>query len=93
VATAPHQSASGLARAARGILVQHDARVMESLASISVPTLVVVGAQDTPFLGATDYMATKIPGATKVVLDDAGHAANVDQPEAFNQAVLTFLDG
>ena len=44
------------------------------------------------FLAATDYMAAKIPGAEKVILEGAGHAANIDQPEAFNQAVRTFLD-
>ena len=32
-------------------------------------------------------MATKIPGATKVVLADAGHASNVHQPAAFHRAV------
>jgi pimeloyl-ACP methyl ester carboxylesterase len=37
-------------------------------------------------------MAAKIPRARKVVGPDAGHAANIDQPEAFNQAVMTFLD-
>jgi pimeloyl-ACP methyl ester carboxylesterase len=36
-------------------------------------------------------MAAKIPGARKVVIPDAGHAANIDQPEAFNAAVLGFL--
>jgi pimeloyl-ACP methyl ester carboxylesterase len=36
-------------------------------------------------------MATKIPNATKVVIDDAGHAANIDEPDAFNAAVLEFL--
>jgi pimeloyl-ACP methyl ester carboxylesterase len=37
-------------------------------------------------------MAAKIPRATKVVLAGAGHAANIDQPEAFDQALLAFLD-
>ena len=37
-----------------------------------------------------DYMAAKIPGAKKVVIPDAGHAANIDQPEAFNAAVARF---
>jgi pimeloyl-ACP methyl ester carboxylesterase len=36
-------------------------------------------------------MAGKIPGAKKVVIANAGHAANIDQPEAFNEAVLSFL--
>jgi pimeloyl-ACP methyl ester carboxylesterase len=87
-----HRSPAGLALAARGILSQHDARVIESLPSIAVPTLVVVGADDTPFLAAADVMVAKIPRATKVVLEGAGHAANIDQPEAFNRAVLNFLD-
>jgi len=52
---------------------------------------VVVGANDKPFLAAADYMAAKIPGAEKVVIADAGHAANIDQPAAFNAAVLSFL--
>jgi pimeloyl-ACP methyl ester carboxylesterase len=90
--TSQHRSAEGLALAARGMLTQRDARVMESLPSIAVPSLVVVGADDTPFLAASDYMAAKIPGAKKVVIPEAGHAANIDQPDAFNAAVLGFLE-
>ena len=89
--TASHRSADGLARAARGMLTQRDARVINSLPEIQVPSLVVVGANDTPFLAASDYMAGKIPGARKVVIPDAGHSANIDQPGAFNTAVLDFL--
>jgi pimeloyl-ACP methyl ester carboxylesterase len=88
-----HRNASGLARAARGMLTQHDARVIELLPAIKVPALVVVGADDTPFLAASDYMAAKIPGAKKVVIPAAGHAVNIDQPQAFIDAVLPFLDG
>src|SRR5664279_1697597 len=92
-ATVSHRDASGLARAARGMLTQRDARVIESLPDIKVPALVVVGADDTPFLGASDYMAARIPGAAKVVIPAAGHAVNIDQPQAFIDAVLPFLDG
>jgi pimeloyl-ACP methyl ester carboxylesterase len=88
-----HRDASGLARAARGMLTQRDARVIESLPDIKVPSLVVVGADDTPFLAASDYMAAKIPGAAKVVIPGGGHAVNIDQPQAFIEAVLPFLDG
>ena len=92
-ATVNHRDASGLARAARGMLTQRDARVIELLPNIKVPSLVVVGADDAPFLAASDYMAAKIPGAKKVVIPAAGHAVNIDQPEAFIEAVLPFLDG
>ena len=40
---------------------------------------------------ATDYMAAKIKQAIKVVVADAGHAANLHQPALFNQAVEAFL--
>lgn len=89
--TASHRNATGLALAGRGMLTQKDARVINALPQINVPALVVVGANDTPFLKAADYMATKIAGAQKVVIPDAGHAANIDQPEIFNAALLTFL--
>ena len=88
-----HRDATGLARAARGMLTQRDARVIELLPEIKVPSLVVVGADDTPFLAASDYMAAKIPGAQKAVIPAAGHAVNIDQPQAFIDAVLPFLDG
>jgi pimeloyl-ACP methyl ester carboxylesterase len=92
-ANVSHRDASGLARAARGMLTQRDAGVIESLPGIKVPTLVVVGADDAPFLAASDYMAAKIPAATKIVIPAAGHAVNIDQPQAFIDAVLPFLDG
>src|SRR3954470_11633438 len=88
-----HRDASGLARAARGMLTQRDAAVIETLPHIKVPALVVVGADDTPFLAASDYMAAKIPGAQKAVVPAAGHAVNIDQPQAFIDAVLPFLQG
>jgi pimeloyl-ACP methyl ester carboxylesterase len=91
--TVHHRDASGLARAARGMLTQRDARVIEVLPEIRVPSLVVVGADDAPFLAASDYMAAKIPGAKKVVIPAAGHAVNIDQPQAFIEAVVPFLDG
>ncbi len=88
-----HRSARGLAGAARGMLAQHDSSLIDSLPTIAVPTLVLVGSEDKHFLAAADYMAGKIPGAQKVVIPDAGHAANLDQPDAFNQAAGEFLAG
>jgi pimeloyl-ACP methyl ester carboxylesterase len=88
-----HRSPAGLAGAARGMLTQQDDSVIRSLETIRVPTLVLVGANDTNFLAATDYMASKIPGATKVTIPDAGHASNLHQPTAFNRAVEDFLAG
>lgn len=91
--TATHTSAQGLANAAKGMLTQRDAGVITSLPDVKVPSIVIVGSEDKPFLAASDYMAAKIPGAKKAVIDGAGHAANIDKPEAFNEALLGFLKG
>lgn len=82
----------GVAHAARGMLVQEDGRVLESLTKIDVPTLVVVGSEDLPFLTAADVMHKRIPRARKIVLDGAGHAANLDAPAEFDAVVSEFLE-
>jgi pimeloyl-ACP methyl ester carboxylesterase len=83
----------GLAHAARGMLAQTDARVIDLLPSIRVPTLIVLGDQDEPFIAPCEYMAKKIPGARLEIIRGAGHVSNVDRPEAFNRVVSDFLDG
>lgn len=93
VRAAPHRSAQGLANAARGMLRQFESRVIDSLPSVAVPTLVAVGEHDTPYLDGSSYMARKIPGARHVVIPGAGHAAQVEQPQAFNRELSDFLAG
>jgi pimeloyl-ACP methyl ester carboxylesterase len=73
------------------MMAQADDHIIAGLDKINVPTLVLVGADDTHFLAAADYMARKIPGATRVTIPDAGHASNLHQPAAFNRAVKDFL--
>ena|SRR5262245_24300227 len=88
-----HRSLQGLAHAARGMLAQEDAGAIDSLPSIAVPTLIILGDRDTPFIAPCEYMAKKIPGARLEVIKDAGHSSNLDQPEAFNRVLRDFLDG
>jgi pimeloyl-ACP methyl ester carboxylesterase len=65
---------------------------MDGVPTISVPTLVLVGAKDRTFLNAADYFERKIPNATKVLVPDAGHAAHRHQPGAVNTALEQLLD-
>ena len=62
------------------------------IARVSVPALFIAGrdSQFWPYEHATASAATN-PRAGVVVLDDCGHAANIDQPEATNSAILEFL--
>ena len=65
-----------------------------SLAAIAAPTLVVSGSDDVvapPDSGAA--LAAAIPGARQVVVRDAAHIANVEQPRAFTEAVIEHLTG
>jgi pimeloyl-ACP methyl ester carboxylesterase len=80
----------GIAAASRGMGQRVDST--DLLAGIACPTLVVVGEQDalTPPSVAQEY-ASQIPGAQLVVITNAGHLSNLEQPEAFIEAVGGFL--
>src|SRR5205807_10073204 len=67
-----HASAQGLAHAARGMLAQQDSRVIDALPSIRVPTIVIVGDRDEPFVAPCEYMAKKLPGPRLEVIRRAG---------------------
>jgi pimeloyl-ACP methyl ester carboxylesterase len=62
------------------------------LPSIDVPTLIIVGEEDvlTP-PALSREMQCIIPAAEFVVIPQAGHLSNIEQPEAFNAAVARFL--
>jgi 3-oxoadipate enol-lactonase len=67
---------------------------LDTIGAITAPTLVLAGAADpaTPPDHAR-AIHERIVGSTLVVLDDAAHLANVDQPAAFTDAVLAHLHG
>jgi pimeloyl-ACP methyl ester carboxylesterase len=73
------------------LLLQEDGSVIESLTEIAVPTLVIVGSDDEMFLAA-DVMKRRIPGAQKLVIEGAGHGANMDAPDDWNAAVHRLLE-
>jgi pimeloyl-ACP methyl ester carboxylesterase len=75
------------------MLAQEGSRVIDGLGAIDVPTLIIVGDKDQPFIAPCEYMAKKISGARLEVIRDAGHSSNLDQPEAFNRVLRDFLDG
>jgi 3-oxoadipate enol-lactonase len=66
----------------------------DRLARITAPTLVVAGAEDapTPPAGHGDVLADRIPGAQLVVVDGAGHLANVERPGPVTDAIVSHLD-
>jgi 3-oxoadipate enol-lactonase len=62
------------------------------LESIAVPTQLVFGEFDgltTPEMG--EEMAGRVKGAEYVLIEDAGHLVNLEQRQAFDDAVFDFL--
>lgn len=85
-------SAKALAAALQAMADRPDSFPL--LPKIAVPVLIVVGEADqlTPPDSAR-RMHAAIPGSTLVVIPDAGHLSNLEQPQLFNTAVLGFLRG
>ena len=87
-----HRDASGLARAARGMLTQRDARVIESLARDKSAGAGRGRRRRHAVPRRFRLHGGKNSRRAKVVIPAAGHAVNIDQPQAFIDAVLPFLD-
>ena len=84
------QSPQAIAGAQRGMAAR--AATTDLLGSISVPTLVITGEEDTvtgPEIGRE--LAAGIPGARFLLVEEAGHLSNLEQPEIVNEALLDFL--
>jgi 3-oxoadipate enol-lactonase len=65
---------------------------LDTLATLSVPTLVIVGEQDQPFLGPSRRMAKTISGARLAVIPDAGHSPQFENTDAWWDALTSFLE-
>ena len=84
-------SAQAVANGQRGLAARADSS--PTLSTITVPTLVIVGEHDvlTP-PDESRLIAEGIPNARLVIIDQAGHMSNLENPEAFNDALLAFVE-
>jgi 3-oxoadipate enol-lactonase len=84
------QDPRAIAGAQRGMAARP--ATTDLLATITVPTLVVTGEEDTatgPEVGRE--LAAAIPGARFLLVGEAGHLVNLERPEVVNEALLDFL--
>jgi pimeloyl-ACP methyl ester carboxylesterase len=66
-------------------------RLTGVLKSVRVPTLVVVGEQDYACSKAARLLAQTIPNAALKIIEGSGHMSPLEQPAAFNAALMDFL--
>lgn len=73
------------------IAVQPSPADMTGLSELAAPTLVIVGAEDRPSLGACRALGRLIPGAKLVEIPGAGHIVNLSHASEYNRALVEFL--
>lgn len=71
--------------------IAHQPDQLADLATVRCPTLVLVGDQDAAFLEPCRAMSDIIPGAQLIVIPDAGHSPQFENPEAWRAALVEFL--
>jgi len=86
-------SAKGHALTMRGVQMRRPTvySLEGRLVKLEVPTLIITGDEDEPCLEPGIFMKRKIPMSALVVLPKSGHAVNLEEPAAFNAAVLDFI--
>jgi hypothetical protein len=72
--------------------VLRDVDLRAALASISAPTLVIGGAEDGPRGASVPVMTQGVQNGRSVILPNAAHLGYVENPAAFNDALLAHLD-
>jgi pimeloyl-ACP methyl ester carboxylesterase len=88
---ATSSSAEAIAGALRALMTRPDST--SQLSTIHVPTLIVVGEEDTVTpRAAAEEMRRGIAGSELIAIPAAGHLTNLEQPTAFDTAIARFLD-
>lgn len=70
---------------------QHDSLVMDGLADIEVPVLVIVGERDRQYMPSVGVFEKRLSQVTTVTVPDAGHMVHVKKPEAVAVAIQDWL--
>lgn len=86
-------SPRALAHCLRGVVARWPALAdwRERLAALAVPALIVCGADDAGALEPSLFLAATLPHAELVVVPEAGHLVNLEQPARFNEALRGWL--
>jgi pimeloyl-ACP methyl ester carboxylesterase len=64
---------------------------LDAMRAITCPTLVIVGEQDTPFVGVSHKTAEAVPNASLAVIPNAGHSPQFENPDGWFRALHEFL--
>lgn len=86
-----NQSGAGLAQSLREAGTGAQASLWEELALVSMPVLLVTGSRDHKFTAIAEAMKDRLPRATQVVIEGAGHTVHQDRIPEVGSLLLRFL--
>ena len=81
----------GLANSLRGMGAGAQAPVLDQLGDVSIPTLLLAGAEDEKYCALARRMAAALPCSKLEIVSEAGHTVHLEQPDAFASNVRNFL--
>lgn len=85
-----HNSTRGLANSLRGVGTGAQPSLYDRLAEVTIPTLLITGADDKKFCDVAREMAKQMPRVQHHIVPGAGHTVHLEQPAAFEAIVREF---
>ena len=87
-----HNSVRGLANSLRGVGTGAQPSLHDRLAEVTIPTLLITGADDKKFCDVAREMTEQMPRAQHHIVPGAGHTVHLEQPAVFEAIVREFCD-
>lgn len=82
----------GYANSLRGMGAGRQASLWERLPALAMPTLLISGELDIKYMASNEQVATLMPAARHAIVRGAGHTVHLEQPEAFAELVVGYLE-
>lgn len=86
-----HNDARGLAMSLRGLGTGQQPSFWPNVADLRMPILFMAGAEDSKFTEIASLMAQRLPSSRLAIVEGAGHAVHLEQPQVFDRIVVEFL--
>jgi 2-succinyl-6-hydroxy-2,4-cyclohexadiene-1-carboxylate synthase len=87
-----HNNPLGLVNSLRGMGTGNQESLWDRLGTLHVSTLLIAGELDAKYRALAHQMAAGLPNARAVIVQGAGHAVHLEQPQTFAKNVLEFLE-
>ncbi len=85
-------TATGYANSLRGMGAGRQTSLWTQLPQLAAPTLIISGERDARYVAIGAQMAAAMPMARQVVVPGAGHTVHLEQPRAFRDLVVRYLE-